>query len=552
MTHGDPFIGRIIGGRYRLDERIGEGGFGQVYRGTHLELGTQVAVKLTLQGRKDLLARFRREALAQERLDVRFIVRVRDFGREPDGVHYLVQNFIDGQTLLSLIEAHGRLAPKRAVELCRQVCLALDEAHAQGIVHRDIKPANIMVVSTRRGEEIRLLDFGIAKILDSATEGLTETGQVFGTVAYMAPEQIQGHAPVPQTDLYAVGGVLYHALVGRYPYLGPIKSVAMQHLLAPPPALPPHLPDTLSRLVAQAMAKEIADRPVSARAMADALAALQPLLTDQTPDDDEVTLIAPHPVEDPSDRDPTHLPTSTQQNWHGELTLPEHARPIPRAVLVLALIAVIPLGALLGRLVAGDPTPPTAARPDDPPATAAGNAPPQRPIAQAEDAHGQPPAPAHDPPDLGPATPVIAEIRPGHETGDPLPPPPLAADEPAAAGPSSPPRAETSRRRPPRGPSRDPTSPDPSPFELLDPDAEEPPAVRPTPAADTSPPRKPSKAQQLTRSVAAFESAIESCRCDAAQAALKEIAQLNQRSASTREPVYKKKCQSSLPGSCMP
>ena len=125
MSHQDPLVGRVIGGRYRLEERLGEGGFGEVYKATHLVLGTPVAVKLTRQDRPDLLARFRREALAQERLEVRFVVRVRDFGREPDGLHYLVQNFVDGPTLLDVINRRGVVEPARAVELCRQICIAL-------------------------------------------------------------------------------------------------------------------------------------------------------------------------------------------------------------------------------------------------------------------------------------------------------------------------------------------------------------------------------------------------------------------------------------------
>ncbi len=278
MSKGSQLVGRIVGGRYRIDELIGEGGFGLVYRGTHLDLATPVAIKITTEERPDLLARFRREARAQDRINSRFVVRLRDFGREPDGLHYLIQNFVPGRSLEEIVDFDGPLTPARAVRLTRQICFALEEAHLRGVIHRDVKPSNIMAVDTPRGEEIRLLDFGIAKMLDEGSKelGLTRTGQIYGTVAYMAPEQLQGRPPVPATDVYAVSGTLFTLLTGEYPYRGTVKSVAMQHLVAPLPTLPQECPGPiLDPIIQRGMGKEPLDRFRTAGAMDRALAEVE-------------------------------------------------------------------------------------------------------------------------------------------------------------------------------------------------------------------------------------------------------------------------------------
>ncbi|MCB9527797.1 MAG: serine/threonine protein kinase [Myxococcales bacterium] len=277
MRDQTVLTGRVLAGRYRIDRRIGAGGFAVVYQGVHLALGSAVAIKLITRPNPTLLARFRREARVHDRLNSRFIVRLRDFGEEADGVPFIIQDYIEGTNLRDLVTRDGPMAPGRAAELARQICVALDEAHLNGIVHRDIKPANVMLVETPRGEEIRLLDFGIAKVIDEdvRASAITQQGQIFGTIAYMAPEQIRGEAPTSATDLYAVGGLLYTLLTGEYPYQGTLESVAMQHLTAPLPVLPEGCPPEAGDIITRAMAKEPSARFPSAQAMADALAALR-------------------------------------------------------------------------------------------------------------------------------------------------------------------------------------------------------------------------------------------------------------------------------------
>lgn len=277
MRDQSSLTGRVLAGRYRIDRRIGEGGFAVVYQGVHLALGSAVAIKLIIRPNATLLARFRREARLHDRLNSRFIVRLRDFGEEGDGVSFIIQDYVEGIDLRELVARSGPMAPGRAAELARQICVALDEAHLNGIVHRDIKPGNVMLVETPRGEEIRLLDFGIAKVIDEDVRAstITQQGQIFGTIAYMAPEQIRGEAPTPATDLYAVGGLFYTLLTGDYPYRGTLESVAMQHLTAPLPTLPEGCPPGALEIIARAMAKEPTERFPSAQAMADAFAELR-------------------------------------------------------------------------------------------------------------------------------------------------------------------------------------------------------------------------------------------------------------------------------------
>ncbi|MCB9551418.1 MAG: serine/threonine protein kinase [Myxococcales bacterium] len=275
MNLAADMTGRVLAGRYRVDGRIGRGGFAVVYRGIHLELGSPVAIKIITRPSAELLARFRREARVQDRLHSRFIVRLRDFGSD-GGLPFIVQDFVEGRNLRDVVEFDGPMIPRRAAEITRQICLALDEAHHNGIIHRDIKPANVMLVETSRGEEIRLLDFGIAKAVDDASRevALTRTGQVFGTVAYMAPEQLRAQKPTPQTDLYAIGGLFYTLLTGSHPYQGTIEAVAMQHLVGPLPRLPRESPTVLEAVIQRAMAKEPSDRYRSAAAMARAIETL--------------------------------------------------------------------------------------------------------------------------------------------------------------------------------------------------------------------------------------------------------------------------------------
>lgn len=280
----DPLAGRVLGDRYQLDEQIGRGGFGAVYRARHLTLDRQVAVKINLHlHRPDLIARFKREARVMTRLRHPGCVTLLDYGEEPDGLIYMVQEFIDGISLGKVIEANGPFTVPRAARVVDQLLAALAAAHKVGIVHRDIKPSNIMLVDQHGEEEVRVLDFGIAKIFDSEFDEtrLTDSGRVIGTPAYMSPEQIRSHEVGPTTDIYSTGVLLYHLLTGRKPFSGSsVFDIYRQHLETPPPAAADHLPEPFEHVIHRAMAKDPADRHPSAEAMREALAAALASLDD--------------------------------------------------------------------------------------------------------------------------------------------------------------------------------------------------------------------------------------------------------------------------------
>jgi serine/threonine protein kinase len=222
---------RILGA-YRLEERIGKGGMGEVYRAQHLRLGREAAVKIlpaNLVTESDFLKRFEREASSAASLTHPHILQVYDYG-EQDGVPYLVMPYIKNGTLKDRLES-GTVSPPQMAHYLSEVASALDFAHQKGIVHRDVKPANILI---DEHDHAYLGDFGIAKALEG-TDNLTQTGLGVGTPEYMAPEQAQGRAE-PRSDLYALGVMVYQMLTGRVPYSGnSTVEVLMKHLQEPVP-----------------------------------------------------------------------------------------------------------------------------------------------------------------------------------------------------------------------------------------------------------------------------------------------------------------------------
>ena len=195
------------------------------------------------------------------------IVEIQDFGRS-DGIDYIVMQYVEGESLRSLMSREGPLPPDRTMALVAQAAAALHLAHEQGIVHRDVKPSNLLV---RPDGRLVLTDFGIARMVD--TTRLTEAGSVLGTVTYLAPEQITGDPVSPATDVYALGVVAYECLAGVPPFASrePLK-VAMSHTRDEPPPLPEHAPFPVRRIVLRALAKNPADRWPTAAAMASAAA----------------------------------------------------------------------------------------------------------------------------------------------------------------------------------------------------------------------------------------------------------------------------------------
>jgi DNA-binding response OmpR family regulator len=227
----EALAGTTIDDTYQLETKIGEGGFGAVYRGTHLRLRRPVAVKV-LRPRADSggedLARFRREGIAACRINHQNAVEVLDFGVSSAGIAYLVMELLTGRTLAALLTEERVLPVKRCAEVAAPVCDALVAAHAAGIVHRDIKPQNIFLHHDGSREIVKVVDFGIARLLDQPSgldgDGLTKQGSLVGTPEYIAPERLFGRPYDDRSDIYSVGVMLYSMLAGNLPY--PLPAAA--------------------------------------------------------------------------------------------------------------------------------------------------------------------------------------------------------------------------------------------------------------------------------------------------------------------------------------
>ena len=234
-------VGDVIAGRYELEELVGSGGMSSVYRAYDRLLERRVALKLLHEqfGRDaSYVERFRREARAVAQLSHSNIVTVIDRG-EHSGRQYIVFEYVEGENLKEHVQRRGPLPLREAVELALQVARALAFAHHQGLVHRDVKPQNVLLNEIGLA---KVTDFGIARSVE--VDGLTQTGTVLGTGAYIAPEQARGEPVDAETDVYSLGVVLYELLTGRVPFEGEnFVSVAMRHLTEPPPPLRVARPD---------------------------------------------------------------------------------------------------------------------------------------------------------------------------------------------------------------------------------------------------------------------------------------------------------------------
>ena len=263
-------------GRYRIIERLGEGGMGSVYLAHDTQLDRQVALKVPHfrpEEGPEMVERFYREARAAAALEHPNLCPVHDVG-EIDGIPYLTMAYIDGQALSEFIDPEKPLPQRQVAAAVRKLAVALQEAHAHGVVHRDLKPANVMI--NKRRQPV-IMDFGLARQVKRGEARLTQSGAVMGSPAYMSPEQVEGDlgAMGPGCDIYSLGVMLYELLTGRLPFEGSTASVMGQILMSEP--LPPsqHRPDVDLRLAAiclKAMAKKITDRYASMQEMADALA----------------------------------------------------------------------------------------------------------------------------------------------------------------------------------------------------------------------------------------------------------------------------------------
>jgi serine/threonine protein kinase len=274
----DALPGTVLDGKYRLDEKIGAGGFAVVFRGLHLGLDLPVAIKVFRpmigNDTPEALERFRREGIAASRIKHPNAVEILDNGISSTGIAYLVMELMEGRTLGAEMRDRGTLSPRRLAAILVPVCDALAELHAAGIVHRDVTPDNIYLHQGRKGEVVKLLDFGLSKMPMSNAEqtlaATTVTGWVMGTPAYMAPERLLNRPSDGRSDVYSLGAIMFLMLAGGAPFRadeGGYYALAMMHLTAERPSVRsrrPELPEDLDRLVQRAMALEPDQRPTAA------------------------------------------------------------------------------------------------------------------------------------------------------------------------------------------------------------------------------------------------------------------------------------------------
>ncbi len=233
----DPYIGTVLSGAFRIDARLGSGGYGVVYAATHLRTDRRVALKRLRAKVADdprIAARFRREGMFLSRLRNPHIVTVYEVACTDDGILYIAMELLEGKNLKQIARREAPLNWVRTLRLLVQICDALSEAHSQGVVHRDLKPENIFVIRRPENPEfVKVLDFGIAKIIDNTGLGdeydtqLTKRGQTVGTIRYMSPEQLLGQALDGRSDIYTLGVVAYRLLSGRMPFHGVNNAAAL-------------------------------------------------------------------------------------------------------------------------------------------------------------------------------------------------------------------------------------------------------------------------------------------------------------------------------------
>jgi serine/threonine protein kinase len=272
-----PDVGTLLGGKYQLVRFIAAGGMGAVYEAQHVKLGRRVAVKILLPQRKNegqLAARFLREARALARLRNRHVAQVIDVDETPEGLPYMVLEYLEGDDLSKLMPSAHHLPVETKLRHIREVCEALEEAHAQGIIHRDIKPANLFMAQTPEGPCLKLFDFGIAHTAEEGADKLTQ-GVTLGTPDFMSPEQLTGGALSPASDVWSLAVTTYEWLCEALPFEGrDVRAKTTAILTRPPIPLLQRLgtfPAAVWPVLEHALQKDPSQRTQTARAFADAL-----------------------------------------------------------------------------------------------------------------------------------------------------------------------------------------------------------------------------------------------------------------------------------------
>ncbi len=265
-------IGQTLGNTYQVEKVIGTGGMGAVFLAKHLTLGNSVAIKVlspALTSDPSLVKRFQREAQVGGQLAHPNIARVQDFGKTPDGLLFMVMEYVPGETLAARLARAGKLSLSECLLILEPLCDALAMAHGRGLLHRDLKPANVIVGELDGRQIVKLLDFGIVKLLqsDESVSQLTAVGQVFGTPLYMAPEHLMGLTLTPQADLYSLAVMAYETLVGQPPAQHDDLRKMLELKMKPPPPVTPQvaaLPTALDAVFAKALAPNPQERYATA------------------------------------------------------------------------------------------------------------------------------------------------------------------------------------------------------------------------------------------------------------------------------------------------
>ncbi|NUN16029.1 MAG: serine/threonine protein kinase [Myxococcales bacterium] len=287
----ESLIGRVLDERYRIEEMIGVGGCGAVFRGRSIKLPKPVAIKVLLPdgdfARKDAqnrVRRFAQEARATSSLRHPNTIQVFDYGTTDEGLMYLVMEFLDGSTLRAVRQALTTLPIDRTCHIAAQICDSLAEAHENGIIHRDLKPDNVFLCNVHGDPDfVKVLDFGIAKMLESDSDHddlapQTKTGLISGTPRYMSPEQAMGEPSDGRSDLYSLGIILFEALTGRPPFTAATPIALLhKHLTELPPAVGNGCPPELDALVAELLEKNPVHRPANATVVAQRLRRIRTL-----------------------------------------------------------------------------------------------------------------------------------------------------------------------------------------------------------------------------------------------------------------------------------
>jgi tRNA A-37 threonylcarbamoyl transferase component Bud32 len=274
--HGlhDPYIGVVLADRFVVESKVGEGGFGAVYKGKQIGTGRQVALKLLhpeMTQDDNLVARFRREGLVMCNLRDAHTVTTYDFAQTAEGTLFIAMELLEGKSLHDIFYSQAPLDWRRMFKIVTQMCSSLGEAHSQGIVHRDLKPENIYLESRSGDPEfVKILDFGIAKVMrgdGSQAPQLTATGQTLGTLEYMSPEQLMGKELDGRSDVYTVGVLCYEMITGRLPFpdaKGPAALITAQLREVPPPpsSVNPagQIPPAVDQIILKMLAKDKAQR----------------------------------------------------------------------------------------------------------------------------------------------------------------------------------------------------------------------------------------------------------------------------------------------------